>query len=64
MCGTRLDVLQESGEIKTRVAALKASEAEQLAKIDPLESHEPELPNDNRRLEHQLVTTMVEKENH
>lgn len=38
--------------------------AEKLAKIDALESHERDLVDDNRRLEHHLVTDRVEKESH
>lgn len=50
-----LGALQESGEAGTRVAALQASGADQLAKINVLRSHQRELLDENRLLEHQLV---------
>lgn len=55
-----LDALQESGEGRTRVAALKASGAEQLAKIVAFKSHERQLLDENRPLKRQLVTVRVE----
>lgn len=58
------EALQELREIKTRVVALEASEAEQLAKIDMLKSHECEPLDNNRRLSYQLVTVRVQKEHH
>lgn len=43
---------------------MEPNEVEQLAKIDALESQESELLDDNRCLELQLVTVMLEKERH
>lgn len=42
-----LGALQESGEVRTQVVALKASGAEQLANIDALQSQERELLDDS-----------------
>lgn len=53
-----LDMLQESGEIRTKIATLEASGSEKLANIVALESQESQLIDDNRRLEHQLVTRL------
>lgn len=43
------------------VAVLRASGAENLAKIDPLESYEGELLDENQCFEHQMVTISVEE---
>lgn len=58
------DAWQKSGEARTRVAALEASGEGHLAKIDGLQSHDRELPGENRRLQHQRVVVKVEKERH
>lgn len=50
--------------MKTGVAAMEASGAEHLAKIDALESHECKLLDENQRPEHQLVMARVEEERH
>lgn len=48
-----LQALQELVEARVRVAELDATETKQLAKIDALESHEGELVDKIRSLEHQ-----------
>lgn len=48
----------------TLVTSLESIWAEQLAKIDAIESHERELFDENRHLEHKLVTVKFEKERH
>lgn len=60
----RLVTLQKAGKIRTRVATLKASRAEQLVKIDALESHEHEIPDKIRGLGLQFGTVRVGKEHH
>lgn len=59
-----LDAWQALAEASNRVAAPKASEAERLAKIETLGSHERKPLDENRRLEHQLVTLSVERDRH
>lgn len=59
-----LDALQEFGEARAQVAALEASGAEQLEKIDALKIHERELLDENRHLEHQLIVVNLEKKRH
>lgn len=56
--------MQESGEASTQVAALEAIGTEQLANNDALESIEPDLLDENRRLDYQLIMARVEKERH
>lgn len=56
-----LHALQESGQIKMRDVALEASWAELLAKAEAIVSQYCELLDENRWLEHQLVTVTVEK---
>lgn len=43
---------------------MEASGAEQFEKINASQSNERELLDGNRRLEHQLVMVVVEKEQH
>lgn len=59
-----LNVLPESGEARTRLAALEAREAEQLANIDAVEKQERELLDKSQILGHELVTASVENKHH
>lgn len=59
-----LDVLQKLGEARTWVAALEASRAGRLARIEALQSYQREPLHKNRYLAHQLVTVRDEEERH
>lgn len=59
-----LDALHESGDARTRFAALETKEAELLVRTDALESHDVENLDDIQRLEHKLGSARVEKEHH
>lgn len=48
----------------TQVTALKEREADQLGKIDTLESHERDILDNNRHLQIQIVAIRVEKKCH
>lgn len=58
------NALQESGDIRTRVAATEANGAEQLESIGVLMSQKRDLLDDNRCLKQQLVTVVAEQELH
>lgn len=59
MASRGLDALQDLGEARERIVALEEIVSEQSANLNALESHELELLDENRHLEHKLLMTKI-----